>query len=73
MVFMDRTVQITFGANLRKYRKARKLTQQQLAELSEIDYKYIQRLEGKKPTAVRIDTLTRLAKILKIPPFKLLQ
>jgi len=73
MVFMDRTIQTKFGANLRKYRKLRKLTQQRLAELAGIDYKYVQRLEGKKPTAVRIDTMARLAKALKIPPFKLLQ
>ena len=73
MVSMDKSVQLKFGSNLRKFRKLRKLTQQQLAELAEIEYKYIQRLEGKKPTAVRIDTVARLAKSLKIPPFKLLQ
>ena len=73
MVFMDKLLQLKFGSNLRKFRKLRKWTQQQLAELAEIEYKYIQRLEGKKPTAVRIDTVARLAKVLKIPPFKLLQ
>ena len=72
MVAMDRSIQLKFGANLRKYRKLRKLTQQQLAERAEIEYKYIQRLEGKNPTAVRIDTIARLAKVLKISPFKFL-
>ena len=73
MVYMSKSMSLKFGSNLRKYRKLRKLTQQRLAELAEIEYKYIQRLEGKKPTAVRIDTVARLAKVLKIPPFKLLQ
>ncbi len=69
---MNKSIQRKFGANLKKYRKLRKLTQQQLAELAEIEYKYIQRLEGKNPTAVRIDTVARLAKALHIEPFKLL-
>ncbi len=73
MVYMSKSMALQFGANLRKYRKLMKLTQQRLAELAEIEYKYIQRLEGKKPTAVRIDTVARLAKALKIPAFKLLQ
>ena len=73
MVLMDKSVQRKFGANVKKYRKFRKFTQQKLAELAKIDYKYIQRLEGKNPTAVRIDTVARLAKVLQIPPFKLLQ
>ena len=69
---MSKSIQLKFGANLKKYRILRKLTQQQLAELAEIEYKYIQRLEGKKPTAVRIDTVARLAKALKISPSSLL-
>ena len=73
MVVMDKSVQQKFGINLRRFRKLRKLTQQRLAELAEIEYKYIQRLEGKKPTAVRIDTVARLAKVLKIQPFELLK
>ena len=73
MVCMSKAMSLKFGSNLRKYRKLMKLTQQRLAELAEMEYKYIQRLEGKKPTAVRIDTVARLAKVLKIPPFKLLQ
>ena len=70
---MDKSVQKIFGANLRRYRKICKLTQQRLAEQAGIDYKYIQRMEGKSPTAVRIDTLARLAKALRIRPYKLLQ
>ncbi len=73
MVYMNKSIQLTFGANLRKYRKRMKLTQKQLGLHAGMEHKYIQRLEGKNPTAVRIDTVARLAKVLKIPPFKLLQ
>ena len=72
MVLMDKNICTRFGKNLRKYRIAKKLTQQKLAELADIEYKYIQRLEGKNPTAVRIDTIAKLAKALKINPSKLL-
>ena len=72
-VIMRESISIVFASNLRKYRKARKLTQQELAELSNIEYKYIQRLEGKKPLSVRIDTLDRLAKALRINSYMLLK
>ena len=34
--------------------------------LTNIDYKYIQRIEGKNPPAIKIDTIERLANALKI-------
>jgi len=47
-------------------------TQERLAELTHIDYKYIQRIEGKTPPNVRIETIERLAGALKTTPSKLL-
>ena len=61
-----------FGANLRKLREKHKLTQEQLAQLSEVDYKYIQRLEGKAPSSPSLNTIEKLAKAFKISPAKLL-
>lgn len=46
-------------------RKKQKLTQQQLADLAEIEYKYIQRIEGKNPPNLGIETLEKIAKALK--------
>ena len=69
---MKKSIRIKFAENLRRYRSLRKLTQQRLAELADIEYKYIQRLEGKKPPAIKIDTIAKLAKAFKIPPSKLL-
>ena len=37
------------------------LTQEQLAELSKIDYKHIQKLEGKTPSSPTLDTLEKIA------------
>ncbi len=70
MVIMSKDITLRFAANLKKFRQARKLTQQKLADLTGIEYKYIQRLESKKPPAVRLDTLARLAKVLRIQSSK---
>ena len=70
MVNMSKDITLQFSVNLRKFRQARKLTQQKLADVAGIEYKYIQRLESKKPPAVRLDTLARLARALQIHPSK---
>jgi len=62
-----------FGANLRKLREKHKLTQEQLAQLSEVDYKYIQRLEGKTPSSPSLNIIEKLAKAFKISPAELLK
>ena len=68
---MDK-IRLKFAANLKKHRAKNKLTQQKLAELADMEYKYIQRLEGKTPPAVRIDTIAKIAKVFKIHPSRLL-
>lgn len=49
------------------------MTQEKLSEIAGIDYKYIQRLEGKNPPALKVDTIERLAKALKVKPAELLR
>jgi transcriptional regulator with XRE-family HTH domain len=61
-----------FGAKLRKLREKHKLTQEQLAQIAEVDYKYIQRLEGKAPSSPSLNIIEKLAKAFKISPAKLL-
>jgi len=56
---------LRFSKRLRALKKDRGFTQEQLAELSGIDYKHLQLLEGKNPPAIRIDTLEKLAKALR--------
>ncbi len=54
------------GKRIKKLRKKYGYTQEKLSELTNIDYKYIQRIEGKNPPAIKIDTIERLANALKI-------
>lgn len=69
---MVENIRLQFGQNIRKLRLKRGYTQEKLADLSDIDYKYIQRIEGKNPPAVKIDTIKRLASVLKVDPSELL-
>lgn len=62
-----------FGEKLQKLRAKHKLTQEQLAQLSEVDYKYIQRLEGKAPSSPSLNTIEKLAKAFKTKPANLLK
>ena len=50
----------------------KKLTQQKLSELANIDYKYLQKIEGKTPPSLRIDTIEKIAKALGVTPSNLL-
>jgi transcriptional regulator with XRE-family HTH domain len=69
---MEKNIRLRLGKRVKELRLKRKCTQEKLAEIAGIDYKYIQRIEGKSPPAVRIDTIERLAKALKVEPSKLL-
>jgi transcriptional regulator with XRE-family HTH domain len=59
--------------NLRELRKARGLTQVQLASTSGLDYKHYQKIEGGKWPGIRLDTVDRLAKALAIPAWELIR
>ena len=63
---------IKLGKRIRQLREKCGYTQDKLAELTGIDYKYIQRIEGKNPPAIRIDTIEKIAKALKVSCSKLL-
>lgn len=60
------------GRKVKELRRKRGITQEQLAELIVTSYKYLQRIEGKNPPDVRLTTVVRLAKALKVSPSKLL-
>ena len=70
---MDILTGIQLGKKIKEYRRKRGITQEELAELVETSYKYIQRIEGKSPPDIRLTTIVRLANALKVPPSKLLQ
>ena len=65
-------IRLQLAKRLKDLRKKKDLTQEQMAEKLEMDLRYYQRLESAKPNAVKIDTIDKLSKVLKISPSKLL-
>ena len=70
---MNNTIGIGLGRKIKEFRRKRGITQEQLAELIGTSYKYLQRIEGKNPPDIRLTTIIRLAKALKIKPAELLK
>lgn len=69
---MKQDIRLRLSKKIRLLRKRRRYTQEQLAELTGLDYKYVQKIESKHPPDLRLNTLERLAKALKVPAWKLL-
>ena len=61
------------GRKIKVLRNKRGMTQEELAELINTSYKYLQRLESKNPPDIRLSTIVRLAKALKVKPAELLK
>lgn len=55
-----------FAKKLRELRKSKGLTQEKLAEVSDIDYKYLQKLESKNPSSPTLSVLEKLSRGLGI-------
>ena len=66
-----KNIRLKIGNKLKDLRKKRGLTQERLAELADIDYKYLQKIEGKNPPNIKIETLEKLAKVFNISLSKL--
>ena len=69
---MENDIKLHLAKRIRQLRKEHGYTQQELAEKAGIDYKHIQRLEGKKPPAARLDTLEKIANALGVKIEKLM-
>lgn len=65
------TLRETFKKNVKYYRKQKKLSQERLAELSNLSANYIGDIE-RTNRKVTIDTIEKVAKGLKIDPLLLL-
>lgn len=70
---MNTTIRLKLGKRIKELRIKRGYTQEKLSEAANIDYKYIQKIEGKKPSALKIDTIEKFAKALKVNPDELLR
>lgn len=69
---MDKDISVKVSSRLRQLREKYGYTQEKLSELSGVDYKHIQLLEGKNPTCARIDTAEKLAKAFNMSLSKFL-
>jgi len=69
---MKINIRTSLGKKIKELRNKRKLTQEELAYETGIDYKYLQRIEGKTPPNIKIETIEKLAKALNVKPAKLL-
>ena len=65
-------IRYKFGAKIRRLRKKSGWTQEELADRADIAYKHVQRLEGKTPSPVKIDTIEKIAKAFKISSSELM-
>jgi transcriptional regulator with XRE-family HTH domain len=70
---MGTNIRLKLGKRIRALRTKYGYTQEGLSEATGIDYKYIQKIEGKSPPALKIDTLQRIAKVFNISVSKLLE
>jgi len=66
-------IRLQFAQRLKEERKKAKLTQEEVAESIEVSVRYYQMLESKKPTAIKIDTIEKIAKTFRVNPAKLLE
>lgn len=69
---METIIRLKLGKRIKELRKKYSYTQEKFSELADIDYKYLQRIEGKHPPNIKLETLERLANAFKISLSKLL-
>ncbi len=69
--YMDAGMKLS--RKIKELRKKRGLTQEQLAESINTSYKYLQRLESKTPPDIRLSTIIKISRALRIKPAELLK
>lgn len=62
-----------FSNTLKRLRTEKNLTQEELAQRSGVDYKYLQKLEGQSPSSPTLSTLEKLANGLQLSLVELIQ
>lgn len=70
---MKSTIRLKIAKRIKEFRNKKKLTQEKLSSLTGIDYKYIQKIEGKNPPNLKVETIEKIAKALGIKPSKLVE
>jgi transcriptional regulator with XRE-family HTH domain len=70
---METNIRLKLGKKIKELRTKRGYTQDKFSEVADIDYKYVQRIEGKNPPALKVDTIEKIAKAFKVNPAELLK
>ena len=70
---MKLSITVKLGRKIKELRREYGYTQEEFAQLTKIDYKYLQKIEGKNPPNIKIETIEKLANAFKINPSKLLE
>lgn len=65
-------IRYIFANNLKTYRKAASLSQEELAHIAGIERGYVSQLE-RRLNSPTIDMLARLAKVIGVEPYQLLE
>lgn len=65
---MEQDIYYLVGQNIKKQRKLKKITQQQLADISFFSYEFIRKIESKSScrNTFSLDTVDKIAKALNI-------
>lgn len=71
-VYMTKNIRLHLGKKIKSLRISRNLTQDKLAEIAGINYKYLQKIESKYSPDLKLETVQKLAKALKTTPSDLL-
>jgi transcriptional regulator with XRE-family HTH domain len=69
---MKTDIKLELGKKIKELRTLRGMTQEELAGATGIDYKYLQRIEGKTPPNVKVETIEKFAEALNVKPSELL-
>lgn len=69
---METRLYKNLGKKIKSLRAKHKITQEDLAEITGIEYKYLQKIERENPPNITLKTLAKLAQALKTTPAKLL-
>lgn len=63
-----KAIRKTFAKNMKRLRRKKDLSQEQLAEKMDVSARYIQYLEGKNCPSVGLDVVAKIAKALSVKP-----
>ena len=68
----DNSIRLKLSKMIKRVRKTSGYTQKALSEITKIQYKYLQKIEGNNPPNISIETLERLSDALNVSPSQLL-